>query len=196
MSNRMFCCCLTLCALLTTHPQPLLAAPATSCAGVSMPAKERAFGVDLVLNGIGVRTVSVFNIRAYVAALYLERRTRNASEALKPEQTKLLVMTFLRDAERSQMIETIRNGLNGQSPHIKQLAAKSLPELERLLPDPRKGGSVVFAYSHGRLELRHDNKVRGSWNDPGLAEAMFSAWLGTVPVDAAMKEGLLGGECD
>jgi hypothetical protein len=194
MTKHIIHCCLTVSVLLTA--QPLSAAPSSQCAGVRLPDKERAFGVDLVLNGMGIRTVSIFNIRAYVAALYLEKRTRYSADALKPEHTKLVVLTFLRDAERAQMIETIRSGLDSQPARIKQLAAKSLPELERRLPDPRKGGSVTFAYSQGRLELRHNNKVTGSWNDPGLAEAMFSAWLGSTPVDAAMKAGLLGGECE
>lgn len=194
MTKHLIRYCLTACVLLTA--QPLSAAPASSCAGVRLPEKQRAFGVDLVLNGMGIRTVSVFNIRAYVAALYLEKRTRYSAEVLKPEHTKLVVLTFLRDAERTQMIETIRSGLNSQPARIKQLAEKSLPDLERRLPDPRKGGSVTFAYSQGRLELRHNNKVTGSWTDPGLAEAMFSAWLGPTPVDANMKDGLLGGECE
>jgi hypothetical protein len=163
---------------------------------VIMPTRQNAFGVDLVLNGMGIRTVSVFKIRAYVAALYLEQRTASSAEALRPEHTKLVVLTFLRDAERAQMIDNIRNGLNSQPARTRKLAEKNMPDLERRLPEPKKGGSVTFAYSQGRLELRHKGKLTGSWNDPGLAEAMFSAWLGETPVDAGMKKGLLGGACD
>jgi hypothetical protein len=90
---------------------------------------------------------------------------------------------------------TTVHGIGSQPARTQQLAQENLPDLERHLPDPRKGERVVFAYSQGRLELRHQNKVTGTWNDAGLAEALFSTWLGAKPVDADLKQGLLGGEC-
>jgi hypothetical protein len=164
------------------------------CAGVSLDTRARVSGVDLVLNGMGIRSVTFLNIRVFVAGLYLERRTRNPVEALH-EQTKLVVITFLRDAERSRMLDAMRSGIDSQPARIKQMAQKNWPDFERRLPDPRKDGRMALAYAQGRLELRHNNKLAGSWNDPGLAEALFSMWLGQRPVDSDLKQGLLGGVC-
>lgn len=183
-------------AALLLQPPQLRAAAGMSCAGVNLPMKQQAFGADLVLNGMGIRSVTFLNIQVWVGGLYVERRTKNPREILSRERSKVLVMTTLRDGEREQMIDAIRSGINSQPAPIRKMVQTHLADLERRLPAPRKGGTLVFAYGQGRLELRQKGKVIGSWNDPGLAEGLFTVWLGNTPVDSDLKEGLLGGECD
>jgi len=187
--------CLAVAVLLACPPR-LGAADSMSCVGVSLPMKQQAFGVDLLLNGMGIRSVTVFNIRVWVGGLYLERRTKNAAEILSRKRSKILVMTALRGAEREQVIETLRSSMKSQSAAVRKMVRASMPDLERQLPATRKGDRLMFVYGQGRLELRHMGKVLGSWDDPGLAEGLFTAWLGDTPVDSDLKAGLLGGECD
>jgi hypothetical protein len=182
--------------LLLVHSPPLRAASQTSCAGVNLPAKERAFDVDLVLNGMGLRTATIFNIHVYVAGLYLERPTNKASDVLAHGRTKLVTMTYLRDGTRQQMTDVMRDGFAKQSAQTQKAVKKHMPDLERRLPEPRKGGRLVLAYGKGQLEMRYNGKVRGRWDDPEFAAGLFSLWLGSEPVDSSLKEGLLGGECD
>ena len=187
--------CLAVGFLLVRAPQ-LRAATRTTCAGVTLPANERAFGVDLVLNGMGIRSVTVFGIEVFVAGLYVTRRTTDPLEVMSRDSTRMIVMIFLDDADRSDMIDAIRSGIADQSPRLRQLARTSLPDLERRLPNARKGDRLAYAYSRGRLEMRHNGKLTGSWNDPGFAEALIHTWLGANPTDSDLKKGLLGGECD
>ncbi|HKP57756.1 MAG TPA: chalcone isomerase family protein [Polyangiales bacterium] len=183
-------------AVLFARPPQLRAAEGMSCAGVSLPMKQQAFGVDLVLNGMGLRTVSFLSIRIWVGGLYVERRTKNPAEILSRERSKILVMTSLKDADREQMIENIRNSMNSQPARVRKMVQANMLDLERRLPGPRKGGRLMFVYGQGRLELRQNGKVLGGWDDPGLAEGLFTTWLGNEPVDSDLKAGLLGGECD
>lgn len=182
-------------AVVFAQPLQLKAAGGVSCAGVTLPEKHKAFGVDLVLNGMGVRTVSVFNIQAWVGGLYVEKRTKNPDEVLSPERTKMVVMTFLTDTTRERMIESIRNATDTLPANMKKIVHKHLPDMERRLPEPKKGVRLEYAYGQGRLEMRHLGKVVGSWSDPEFATAMFGAWLGAKPVDSGLKQGLLGGGC-
>jgi hypothetical protein len=179
------------------YAQPLYAA-GSSCDGVSLPARERAFGMDLVLNGMGIRRVTIFNIHVYVAGLYLERRTKSANEVLQRDRAKAMSMTFVRDADRARMVETMREAIAKQPAPLRDAALKHMDGFQRMLPlEARKGGRLTLAYRPGHgLEVRHNGKVTGVWKDDTFAEVMFRIWLGADPADSGLKAGLLGGECD
>src|SRR4051812_8029123 len=67
--------------------------------GVAIPDVWAVNGIQMRLNGIGLRTFSVLGIRIYVAALYLERRSDNSDTILHSPETKLLDIRFLRDVD-------------------------------------------------------------------------------------------------
>ena len=184
-------------AVMFISPFPAHGAVRRICGGVSLPEHEQAFGVNLQLNGMGIRTVTIFSIHIYVAGLYLEKPTRSPTEVLRRNRAKAISMVFVRNATRTQMVDTMRDVIAKQEPTIRAAARKNLPDLERRLPEPRKGGKMTVAYRPGHgLELRHNGKVTGTWNDDALAELLFRVWLGSRPADSDLKAGLLGGECD
>jgi hypothetical protein len=178
-------------ALLFAQPPQLRAAESMNCAGVNLPANERMFDVDLVLNGMGIRRVSAFNIQVYVAGLYLERRTKNPADVWPRERTKVMVTTFLRDGDRERLIENFRGSFANQPEPVQKVLHKYQADF-----GGHKGDRLIFGYGQGRLEMRHNGKLTGTWNDPAFAEALFKVWLGNKPVDAGLKRGLLGGGCD
>jgi Chalcone isomerase-like len=67
--------------------------------GISMPEMRIVNGVQMHLNGIGLRTFSVLGIRIFVAGLYLERRSDNPDTILHSPESKLLDIRFLRDVD-------------------------------------------------------------------------------------------------
>ena len=62
--------------------------------GVSMPDARMVDGIQMRLNGMGLRTYSVLGIRIYVAGLYLERRSGDPNTILHSQQRKLLDIRF------------------------------------------------------------------------------------------------------
>jgi hypothetical protein len=72
-------------------------AHAADLEGVSMPDARMVDGIQMRLNGIGLRTYSVLGIRIYVAGLYLERRSGDPNTIIHSRQRKLLDIRFLRD---------------------------------------------------------------------------------------------------
>lgn len=167
------------------------------CEGVKLPETTKAFGVDLKLNGMGVRRVTVFGIKVYVAGLYLERKTRSPAIVLQRNQTKLVTMVFMRDADRAKMVEVIRENVERQPTGNRDALVRSLRQLEKLLPEtPKKGGRLSLAYSQSQgLEVRHNGQLSGVLKDEALAESLFRTWVGEEPADSDLKAGLLGGEC-
>ena len=77
----------------STHPTTEF--PAT------MPAENHT----LSLNGVGTRKATIFKVKVYDAALYLEKKSKNAKEILDSNQIKRVDMFFLETltVEKSRM---------------------------------------------------------------------------------------------
>ena len=53
--------------------------------GVSLPDSVPVGDRTLVLNGLGVREATIFNVNVYVAGLYVEAKTKNPSEVIESD---------------------------------------------------------------------------------------------------------------
>ena len=167
------------------------------CGGVTMPDHVRAFGVDLVRNGAGIRRATMFNVHVYVAALYLKQPTRSVKDALDAERTKLIELDFVRDVDTKEMIDALNEALEKNASAAEFASArKRMVEVERLLPPLKNGTRLTLAYkpSHG-LQVASAGKVLGVVKDDALANLVFRAWLGPRPPDEKLKAGLLGAPC-
>jgi hypothetical protein len=168
------------------------------CDDVHVPAKAEAFGTPLVLNGMGVRRATLFNVHVYVAGLYLEQRTQKVAEALQPAHAKRLELHFVRDVSRSEMLDAMQKGLEKNAgPSSLPAARKHMQNFEKFLPDLRKGTvlSLAFGVGHG-LEVRANAKLLGVESNDDFANLVFAIWLGEHPPDTKLKAGLLGAKCD
>src|SRR3954471_19910217 len=99
-------------ALGLSLPVLLLALPAAAraCEGVSMPDQVTVDSTKLVLNGMGVREATVFNVNVYVAALYVVKRSGDGEKTAASEEPKQMRIQFVRDVSKSDMAEAIQKG--------------------------------------------------------------------------------------
>jgi Chalcone isomerase-like len=166
---------------------------AREVAGVTMPAAVSGAGVNLQLNGMGVRREKVF-FKAYVIALYLKKPTTDAQAAIRTNDAKSIVMTMLRDIGREMFIRAVESGISRNSGPVMPILRARLDLLEQALPDLRKGDVLELTWVPDTGTL-----VRGQGKTmtiPGkdFADALFAVWLGPNPVEVALKRALLGGE--
>jgi hypothetical protein len=177
-----FCCAVAL---------SLAADPAREESGVSMPEAVDVAGWELQLNGMGVFKEKAF-FKVYVAGLYLKDPTADARAAINTDQAKRIVLVMLRDVSREAFIRAVETGiLRNSTPEMPTLRAR-LDLLEQALPALKKGNVLDFTYLPGAGTL-----VRGQGQEMTIlgkdfADALFSAWLGPKPVNAALKRKLLG----
>jgi Chalcone isomerase-like len=61
---------------------PTVPAIGATCGGAEFPDSLSSDGVELLLNGLGVRKATFLNIEVYVAALYLPQKSTNAAQIL------------------------------------------------------------------------------------------------------------------
>ena len=161
-----------------------------SLAGVTLPDSTQVGGKALVLNGIGLRTKLMFKV--YVAGLYLEQKSSDADAILKQDAPRRVVMQFLRDLSRDQMVEAFTESFLNNSPDATALKG----DIDKMLGafEPVKTGEqMVFTYTPGvgtTLTIGGKDKV----TVPGQAfgRAMFACWLGPKPPSADLKTKMLG----
>ena len=169
-------------------------ADARECEGVTLPNQVTVDGTALRLVGMGVREATVLSVNVYVAGLYLENPTRNATQVIQTAQKKRLILHFVRDVDASDIREAFTNGFqhNGGTPALRD----RISQLTGMIPAMRDGGQLVFTYLPATgLQVQVGNRVKGTITGEDFARIFFSIWFGANPPNAGLKTGLLGGEC-
>lgn len=168
------------------------AASAAELDGVAMPNVRQAGGVTLRLNGMGLRTYSVFRIHIYVAGLYLEQPSSDADAILRSDQTKLLEVRFVHDVDVEDARKAWIEGFDGNC-----IAPCHLPENEvarflAAVPAFRRGDGSVLLFTHGTVQVSIDGQMIGTVTDPLFARIILATFIGRAPPTDRLKRELLG----
>jgi hypothetical protein len=178
---------------LSTLPAPSAAA---ECLRVTLPDSVHIGGRALVLNGMGVREATVFDVDVYVAGLYIEHRSANDDEIVASDTAKRLVLRFVRDVGRDQLVEAMTDGFRRNAGAALGALQGRLDRLNAALTAMTNGQSATFTYVPGAgLEIAIGGRARATIGGADFARVFFSIWLGPHPPNAGLKRGLLGGRC-
>lgn len=151
-------------------------------------------GTSLVLNGAGIRHVTIFGIEVYAAGLYVPSRTHDATAVLDPSHARELVAVIKRDVGRDQIGPAFREA-------IERAAGSHLPELRTeiaafaaWLPAMREHDRLTVAYTPASgLVVSATSEPTSFHGSAGLAAAVFGMWLGEHAVEDSLRAALLGG---
>ena len=164
---------------------------AASLAGVNLPDTVQAGGKTLLLNGLGLRTK--FVVKVYVAGLYLEQKSTDPNAILKADAPKRLVMHFLRDVSKNQLVDAFDEAFNSNVPDAKKAMKADIDRLFAALEPVKEGDEMAFTYVPGTgTTLALNGKEKLAIAGPGFAPVIFSVWLGPKPPNAGLKKGILG----
>ncbi|HSB36897.1 MAG TPA: chalcone isomerase family protein [Thermoanaerobaculia bacterium] len=168
---------------------PLLAG---EVAGVRPPETVVVEGKTLKLNGMGLRKKVVFKV--YVAALYVEKPSKDAAALLSSGEIKSIRLHILRSLKGSQVTEAIAEGFERNS---KEQMPKLKPRLDRLsamVPDVKEGDEIALTWVPEKgVVVSVRGTDRGTIEGRDFADALFAVWLGPNPVQEDLKKALLGG---
>lgn len=183
--------------LLATLALALPAAlPAAELEGQRFEEQQRLADRDLVLNGLGLR--SVFIVKAYVAGLYLPEKARSAEQVLAQTGPRRLQMKLLMDTSAERFSKAFAEGLRENHTEA-QLAALREPiaQLDAAMlaiGQAKKGDTITLDLAAGTTRLAVNGKPVGQpILAEGLPNAVLRVFLGDKPVDRKLKGGLLGG---
>ena len=171
-------------------------AGAAEVAGVQVNETVRVAGVDLKLNGAGIRTRAVFKV--YVGALYLAEKKAAAGEAIASPGPKRIALHLLRDLSVEQLGGALNDGLVANLAEAELARFKSqIEELKATMEAvgaAREKSVVTIDYlPDSGMRVAIDGSSRGR---PIAGEdfyrALMKIWLGDKPVDRSLKSAMLG----
>ncbi len=173
-----------------------LAAHAAEVAGVDVPEQTTQGTTTLVLNGAGKRARFIFDV--YVAALYLPQHETGAAKVVAAAGPKRMTLTLLRELSAEQLGNALREGmslnrtpaeLNALAPQIDALIATM-----NALGSAKKGSVLTIDFlADGATRVAQDDKTAGGpIAGAAFQRALLDVWLGPKPVQADLKNALLG----
>lgn len=170
-------------------------AEAKRCETVTMPDELSVDGKKLLLNGMGVREATVFNVNVYVAGLYLEKRSSDGARIAAADETRRMDLAFVRDVSREDMTEAIHKGFEKSAGAEFAKLKPRVDKFKALLPEFKVGDKLSLVYRPGAgLSVVAPGK-KGTIEGADFARALFLIWLGAHPPNEGLKRGLLGGAC-
>lgn len=149
-------------------------------------------GKDLLLNGVGLRTATLFNVKVYSAGLYLAQKATTVETVLAAKGPKQIDLEFLRDVDADK----IRDAFDTSFPQNCEKACESgkgaLADLKKLVVDVKKGDHLVYTFRESSVEMAHNGKKLGLVTAAGFPSDLLATWIGKKPPTEDLKRGLLG----
>jgi len=160
---------------------------------VAMPEIRIVDGVRLRLNGMGLRTWSVFGIHIYVAGLYLEHRSDNPNTILHSPEPKVLDIRFLRDVDADRARSAWRDGFaNNCRPPECYLDPQDIERFLVSVPPIHRGDETTMTFTSKGVSVTFNGRSLGDISDHHFAETLLATFLGPVPPTQQLKRALLG----
>ena len=162
--------------------------------GVTMPDTKTVEGKSLVLNGMGLREATVLKIDVYAAGLYLERKSQNGKAIAASAQTKQLVLHFVRDVDRDDIVGAWNEGFSKNTNNVAAIQSQ-INQLNSWMTDMKDGQQMVFTFhKEGQMKLKVQVKgtTKGTITGDDFARVFLLIWLGDHPPNTGLRDGLLG----
>lgn len=178
---------------------------AALCGSAAQAASTTRFDTSLVaqdtpllLNGSGTRFRAVF--RVYDMALYTTRKVGNADELLALPGPKRLQFVALRELPGTDLGRLFLKGMAENSP--KDLVARHTVSSTRLIEvfsgrnkmAPGETFAMEFVPGKGTTFFIMGQPQGAPVGDAEFFNMVLKIWVGTQPVDTALRDALLGHE--
>ncbi len=169
-------------------------AAAATLEGVSLPDSYTVDGQSLVLNGIGLRSLTIFHIEAYVAGLYLPRPSHDAPQILASSEPKVILLKFIRGASKERVEQQYREGERNNCGNG-ECAPSDQTDFERLVaaaPAVSAGDTSTYIFTAKGVRVLANDRIIGDFTDRDLAYRLLSGFIGPRPPSPELRRGLLG----
>lgn len=174
----------------------LVASPARAAevAGIEIADRARVGGETLALRGAGIRK-RLF-LKLYVAALYGGEDGASGAEIAAADAPMMIRIAIRSDlVTRDKMIDALNDGFAKSTGGDTAPVQDGIDEALAGLPDALGAGDVidiVYAPDTGTVMAR-EGEVLATVEGLPFKEALFGIWLADAPVQADLKEAMLGG---
>ncbi len=173
------------------------AAHAKECKGVNFPEHVQLDGIDLTLNGLGIRKATFVKVNVYVAALYVSQVSRDPKGLIESNGLDELILHFVRSVGVDDLRKGWSEGFVQNSKDQLAVLKERIATLNGWMSDMKTGQRLIFIRRPGvGIEVDVNGAVKGTIAGEDFSRAFISIWLGATPPNPELKSGLLGGECE
>ena len=165
---------------------------AAKLAGIMMPDFRTVDGVNLVLNGIGLRTYSILRINIYVAGLYLTHPDHDAQSILASRSMKILRIHFVHAVSGAQVRRAWRKGLIRNCRQPCTLPASPLHRFLDAVRPVRAGENFTFVFDRWGADVYEGRRLLGRIANPRFSRLMLAVFIGHHTAQPTLKQELLG----
>jgi hypothetical protein len=183
-------------SLCFVHLLFVLALPTAYAADPVFPDSVDVEGIKLSRNGTGTRKATVFKVRVYSAALYLEKKSQDGDAILKSPELKQMDLWFLRDVGKDSIVEAWQESFQRACEPQCDGFKENLENLKAAMTDLKEGDRQTYQFNAKGVTYYWNGKKILSIGDTAFARTLLATWLGKHPPTAALKEGLLGKSAD
>lgn len=186
-----------LAALLFLALAPLTGTPrasAATLAGATLPDTYSVDGQPLALNGIGLRTLTIFAVRIYVAGLYLAQPSHDAAQILASPGPKVILLHFLHAGTKAQIERQYRDGERTNCGDG-GCATSDQADFERLVaaaPAVKPGDTSTYIFTAQGTKVLANDHLIDSFSNPDLARRLLGGFIGARPPSQSLRNHLLG----
>jgi hypothetical protein len=162
--------------------------------GVTFPPTFTVEGHNLQLNGVGLRTLTLFRIHAYVAALYLEQPSHDTDAIEASTGTKVLILEYLRAASKERVQSIMRRSATRSCGAVGCPAADT-NDFERLIalfPEVKRGDDTTYVFTPRGIQVLMNNTRLATFDNPDLAHRVLDAFIGPHAASQSLRNALLG----
>lgn len=165
---------------------------ADELANVTMDGEITVGDTSLKLNGMGLRK-KMF-VKVYVAGLYLETPTTNATDLLSAPGAKRVVMHFLTNkATKKKMDAAWTEGFEANSPRDFDALRERVRSFSDYFGDMKVGDVIELTVVPGAgTNAVLNGEEMGVVEGDDFGVALLKVWFGDHPPSGELKAGMLG----
>jgi hypothetical protein len=167
---------------------------AATLSGTTLPDVYAVNGQSLVLNGIGLRTLTFLRIRAYVAGLYLPARSHDAKQILGSPGPKVLILKFIRSGSKARVQQQYRDGeaANCGNGGCDPADRADFERLVAAAPAVQAGDTSTYIFTPRHVQVFANDRLIGDFANPDLAYHLLAGFIGDHPPSQPLRRQLLG----
>jgi long-chain acyl-CoA synthetase len=149
-------------------------------------------GTSLVLNGTGLRHVTIFGIEVYVAGLYVPTRGHDATEVLRADRAKQVVLVMKRDVSRDQIGTAFREAIERSAGSRTASLRTEIDAFAAWIPAMHEHDRVTASYTPASgLTVTSTASTTTFHASNDFAAALFGVWIGPHAIEDSLRDGML-----
>jgi hypothetical protein len=180
--------------LLTASLSIAPTAGATVLNGVDVADTMRIDGHNVVLNGVGLRTLTFLKVKIYVAALYLPKKDSNAQAILASPGPKVIALHHIHSGSKQQVQDRYREGEKvncGGGGCDSALQA----DFDRLLASAEpvgEGDLTLYIVTDKSFRVVFNGREVIAFTGDRLGNMIIDGFIGARPPSEELRAALLG----